>query len=85
MIPQTLNYTIEKLKDIQLSKEQFLLRKTTGKFFSSDEAGIIWKNIEDHKWNISEKLNRDVGLEVAALDYFENFYKLSILPKNLMT
>jgi hypothetical protein len=26
----------------------------------------------EHKWFVSERLGRDVGLRVAALDYFEN-------------
>jgi hypothetical protein len=32
-----------------------------------------WPAIEQHKWVLSEKLGRDVGAKVAALDYFENF------------
>ncbi|MBV8828971.1 MAG: DUF4032 domain-containing protein [Acidobacteriaceae bacterium] len=28
--------------------------------------------IDDHKWYLSEALGRDVGIRVAALDYFEN-------------
>ena len=30
--------------------------------------------IETHKWILSERLGRDVGLRVAALDYFENVH-----------
>ena len=33
---------------------------------------VLFSEIEKHKWLLSEKLNRDVGMEVAALDYFEN-------------
>jgi hypothetical protein len=32
-----------------------------------------WPAIERHKWMLSERLGRDVGAKVAALDYFENF------------
>ena len=31
-----------------------------------------WDAIQDHKWFLSERLGRDVGSKVAALDYFEN-------------
>jgi hypothetical protein len=30
--------------------------------------------IETHKWILSERLGRDVGLHVAAIDYFENVH-----------
>jgi hypothetical protein len=26
----------------------------------------------EHKWFVSERIGRDVGLRVAAIDYFEN-------------
>lgn len=31
-----------------------------------------WRAIEQHKWLLSERLGRDVGPQVAALDYLEN-------------
>jgi hypothetical protein len=34
-----------------------------------------WRAIEQHKWLLSERLGRDVGSQVAALDYFENISK----------
>lgn len=47
-----------------------------------DEAKKIWKKIEDHKWYLSERLGRDVGNRVAAVDYLENFYQPN-LPSSL--
>lgn len=44
------------------------------------------KTIKDHKWYLSERLGRDVGTIVAALDYFLNIQKLPTTPKpQLMT
>ncbi len=74
MIPHKLNYTIKRTLESNMSQEQMFLRQTTGKKFTKKEAEFLWKHIENHKWNISEKLNRDVGLQVAAIDYFENFF-----------
>jgi hypothetical protein len=39
---------------------------------SNDAIQKNWSAIENHKWFLSERLGRDVGHAVAALDYFEN-------------
>lgn len=31
-----------------------------------------WRAILDHKWYLSERVGRDVGLRTAVVDYFEN-------------
>jgi hypothetical protein len=31
-----------------------------------------WPAIQEHKWFLSQKLGRDIGARVAALDYLEN-------------
>lgn len=33
-----------------------------------------WLQIEEHKWFLSERLGRDIGTNVAAVDYFENIH-----------
>lgn len=38
---------------------------------SEEEAEKVWQEILEHKWYMSEKAKRDVGLEAAALDYFK--------------
>jgi hypothetical protein len=58
-----------------LTTEQNLLKKLTGEDFSKREAEYLWMRISDHKWYISERLGRDVGLTVAAVDYLENIYE----------
>jgi hypothetical protein len=39
---------------------------------TSTEAQAEWPRVLEHKWFVSERLGRDIGLRVAAIDYFEN-------------
>src|ERR1043165_5742516 len=48
------------------------LRKLAGVRLSEREARAAWPRIMEHKWYMGERLGRDVGLRVAAVDYFEN-------------
>ncbi len=48
------------------------LRKLTGVRLSEAEARAAWPQVLEHKWYLGERLGRDVGLRVAAVDYFEN-------------
>ena len=56
------------------SDAQIFLLEFTKKNFSRKEAEAVWSKILDHKWQLSERLNRDVGLRVATIDYVEHFY-----------
>lgn len=44
----------------------------SGHKFEPDVAGDLWLKILQHKWFLSEKLGRDVGIKVACLDFLEN-------------
>jgi transitional endoplasmic reticulum ATPase len=44
----------------------------SGRKFDPETAAELWVSILQHKWFLSEKLGRDVGLRVASLDYIEN-------------
>jgi transitional endoplasmic reticulum ATPase len=44
----------------------------TGEKYTQDVAADLWRKILDHKWLLSEKLGRDVGLRIACMDYLEN-------------
>jgi transitional endoplasmic reticulum ATPase len=44
----------------------------TGLRFEPETAAELWKKIEQHKWFLSERLGRDVGFKVAAIDFVEN-------------
>ncbi|KMQ51799.1 diguanylate cyclase (GGDEF) domain protein [Chitinispirillum alkaliphilum] len=46
-----------------------------------DEAKSDWKEILKHKYTVSEKLGRNVGIHVATLDYYSNIKKLLTTPK----
>lgn len=48
------------------------LRKLAGVELSASEARAVWPSVLEHKWYLGERLGRDVGLRVAAVDYFEN-------------
>lgn len=48
------------------------MRKLTGLSLSEREARGAWPRLLEHKWYLSERLGRDVGLRVAAADFFEN-------------
>lgn len=72
MISYKLDYTIEKVLENNGAVEKNLLKKLTGKSFAQSEAKTIWTKIQNHKWLLSEKLGRDIGMRVAAIDYIEN-------------
>lgn len=57
------------------SNERAVLRAYTGRDMSESDAKVLWQKIIDHKWCVSERLSRDVGFRVAAIDYVENFYE----------
>ncbi len=58
-----------------LNEKQRFLNELSGERFSIGEAERVWTKIADHKWLVSEKLGRDVGFNVAAIDYLENIYE----------
>ena len=49
---------------------------------SEKEAGKVWTKVQDHKWYVSERLGRDVGFRVAAVDFIENVYQAQTSSKN---
>lgn len=44
----------------------------SGTKFEADIAADLWPKILQHKWLMSEKLGRDVGLRTACVDFIEN-------------
>ena len=44
----------------------------SGTRFEPEVAAELWPRIIQHKWLMSEKLARDVGLKVACIDFLEN-------------
>jgi hypothetical protein len=72
MIPFKLDYVIERTLREQTCAEQRLLRELAGVRLTPAEARVEWPRVLEHKWFVSERLGRDTGLRVAAIDYFEN-------------
>ena len=69
-----IDYAIEKMFTTEPREERLLLKRYTGASMTDREATSVWESIRDHKWYLSERLKRDVGFHVAAVDYMENFY-----------
>jgi len=53
-------------------REKQKLTSANGVRLSRAKAQEVWPQVLEHKWYMSERLGRDVGLRVAALDYFKN-------------
>lgn len=81
MVHYQLDYVIEEIRKNDLSGEQRQLKKYVGADFTKEEAKYIWERVIDHKWYVGERLKRDIGLRVAAVDYVENFYDASIFRR----
>lgn len=81
MIFYQLDYVVEEIKKSEPSFEQQTLRSYVGAEFTREEAEYIWERVIDHKWYVGERLQRDIGLRVAAVDYVENFYDSTLFRK----
>jgi len=46
--------------------------EASGAKFDADVAKDLWQKIMQHKWVLSERLNRDVGFKIACTDFIEN-------------
>jgi hypothetical protein len=75
MNPYNLEFAFEKAFRTRPVPETVLLKIYTGSDISETDAKRLWEKIADHKWYVSEALQRDVGFHVAAIDYVENFYE----------
>ncbi|HHN47010.1 MAG TPA: diguanylate cyclase [Planctomycetes bacterium] len=49
-----------------------LIHAISGLQYPEDEACKMWKDILLHKMEMSQRMGRNVGIHVAALDYFKN-------------
>jgi hypothetical protein len=75
-IPFKLDYVIERVLAEAGSEEQ-KIKSLAGVRLPHLEAQEVWPQVLEHKWYMSERLGRDVGLRVAAVDYFENVRKVT--------
>jgi len=59
--------------DILLSEECAIqIFNYSGYKFEPETASELWPKILQHKWFLSQRLDRDVGIKVACLDFVEN-------------
>ncbi len=75
MIFYQIDYVVDEVLKSLPSAEQIFLKKYISRDFPKKEAAYLWERILDHKWHVGERLRRDVGCRVAAVDYIENFYE----------
>lgn len=73
-IPLKLDHVIERLTADRPGTGAERLGRLAGVALSRREARRAWPHVLEHKWLLSERLGRDVGLRVAAVDYFENIH-----------
>ncbi len=52
-------------------------KSASGVRLAPAEAREVWPQVLEHKWYMSERLGRDVGLRAAALDYFKNVRRIT--------
>ena len=71
-IPFMFEYVVERTLAEQPNEEQRLLNRLAGTRLTPAEARAQWPLVLEHKWFVSERLGRDIGLRAAAIDYFEN-------------
>ena len=71
-IPTPLEYVIERLRRHESEVERRRLRALAGVDVPAVQARELWPRLLDHKWFMSERMGRDVGLRVAAIDFFEH-------------
>jgi transitional endoplasmic reticulum ATPase len=57
-----------------LEPEEYMSKifEISGAKFEPELASELWPKILQHKWLLSEKLGRDVGLRIACIDFLEN-------------
>jgi len=53
-----------------------------GHRFEPEIAEELWTKILQHKWVLSEKLARDVGMKVACVDFVENIHLVHQAPQD---
>ena len=71
-IPLTIDYVIARLQADRGLRDRDVRHELSGVRLSGAEAHAAWPAVLEHKWLLSERLGRDVGLRVAAADSFDN-------------
>jgi len=66
--------TVMELQNDISTPEEYaaLIFEVSGHKIAPELSADIWAGIQQHKWVLSEKIGRDVGIKVAGLDFIEN-------------
>jgi hypothetical protein len=75
-VPFKSNYVAERARADD-ERERQKLKSATGMGLTPAAAQEVWPQVLEHKWYMSERLGRDVGLRAAALDYFKNVRRIA--------
>src|SRR5436190_4326948 len=59
------SFVVKEVVSRYLNSRRRAIRRLAGVSLSEAEARAAWPRILDHKWYVSERLGRDVGLHVA--------------------
>ena len=70
------DYVTERADADAEGKNQQLKSAAAGRL-SPPEAQEVWPQVLEHKWYLSERVGRDVGLKAATADYFENVRRVT--------
>lgn len=70
-----LDYLNELAIERKLAEAESLSQALLGTGLSHEQLNEVLPSIQSHKWYLSERLGRDVGLRVAAIDFIENIYR----------
>ncbi len=72
-VPKEIRQSLEYLKE-RKGSELFtdLLYALVHKRYGAEEARHLWEEVVRHKYFMSQKIGRNVGIKVAALDYLDN-------------
>ena len=71
-IQPPIDYVVELARVEERDVERRALERLAGVTLSGEAARDAWHRLLEHKWYMSERMGRDVGLRVAAVDFFEN-------------
>lgn len=64
------------MQNDKLSPEDFTTRifEISGYKLNPELSQDVWTKIQHHKWVLSERIGRDVGMKVASIDFIENIF-----------
>jgi diguanylate cyclase (GGDEF)-like protein len=81
--PRSFNFIKRFLSETRYGQQNpfsVLIHRLTGKSISQRDARTTWRHILENKRGLEKKLGRTVGIQTAAIDYFEIQSPSDLLP-----